>query len=370
MKANVAMDSQPVQTQVDLKSLGQALVPGSVLNAATSAIQSASNAAKAVVSNGSSSSGQPAPAVHHSMAATAKVFAAVQGHWLSACIGVMLQLRIADILVANTQQSSTANTVSNGTAEALAGVHVHSQQDDALSIDQLAEAAKANKHHLYKVLRVLAQYEMLDELPGKRFKPNIATRELVQGEQPSLGHMASHLINKPKWDAWKMLPEAVQQGKTAFVLAHGMDVYQFGELPEQSAFGDEFCKAMSYFTRHSLQGGKTSLKDAYDWKSARVIVDVGGGRGELLSAVMSWAGQQTKGAILDRQMVIDSIDIPNMFEAKGVQDAASRLTLVVGDVREPFPQQLHELKVGSMGIMYCTEAPVTSSPELVAKWHA
>jgi hypothetical protein len=35
---------------------------------------------------------------------------------------------------------------------------------------------------------------------------------------------------------------------------------QFGELPEQAAFGDEFCKAMSYFTHHSLKGGTTSLK--------------------------------------------------------------------------------------------------------------
>jgi len=60
---------------------------------------------------------------------------------------------------------------------------------------------------LYKVLRVLAQHELLEELPGKAFAPNAATAELAQGDQPSLGHMAAHLINKPKWDAWKMLPE-------------------------------------------------------------------------------------------------------------------------------------------------------------------
>jgi hypothetical protein len=37
-------------------------------------------------------------------------------------------------------------------------------------------------------------------------------------------------------------------------------VLQFGELPEQAAFGEEFCKSMSFFTRHSLTGGTTSLK--------------------------------------------------------------------------------------------------------------
>ena len=46
------------------------------------------------------------------------------------------------------------------------------------------------------------------------------------------------------------------------------------------------------------------LQDAYDWGSARVVMDVGGGRGELLSTVMSWAGPDCKGLLLDVQMVI------------------------------------------------------------------
>lgn len=76
---------------------------------------------------------------------------------------------------------------------------------------QLAKAcgltAPGAPSYLYKVLRVLAQHSLLEELPGKRFAPNTATRELVQGGDPSLGHMVHHLVNGPKWDAWKMLPE-------------------------------------------------------------------------------------------------------------------------------------------------------------------
>jgi hypothetical protein len=44
----------------------------------------------------------------------------------------------------------------------------------------VAKACGASSPHLYKVLRVLAQHEMLDELPGKMFKPNDVTRELIQ----------------------------------------------------------------------------------------------------------------------------------------------------------------------------------------------
>ena len=39
--------------------------------------------------------------------------------------------------------------------------------------------------------------------------------------------LRAYQINKPKWDAWKMLPEAVQQGEVAFALAHGgFDMHQ------------------------------------------------------------------------------------------------------------------------------------------------
>ena len=95
---------------------------------------------------------------------------------------------------------------------------------------QLADAAKvkpAGHDHFYKVLRMLAQWELLDEHPGKLFAPNLATKQLVRGKEATLGHFVDHQINKPKWEAWKMLPEAVQQGEVAFALAHkGLDMHQ------------------------------------------------------------------------------------------------------------------------------------------------
>lgn len=97
---------------------------------------------------------------------------------------------------------------------------------------QLASAAKvqpAGLDHFYKVLRMLAQWGMLDEHKNRTFTANLATQLLVRGKEASLGHFVDHQINKPKWDAWKMLPEAVQQGEVAFALAHGgLDMHQVG----------------------------------------------------------------------------------------------------------------------------------------------
>lgn len=44
-----------------------------------------------------------------------------------------------------------------------------------------------------------------------------------------------------------------------------------------------------------------------------------------------------------------SIDIPGMFEAKGVTGAKERLQLLVGDVRQPFPGPAQEAQVRTLG---------------------
>jgi hypothetical protein len=55
------------------------------------------------------------------VAAAAKVFGAIQGHWLSACLGVMLQLKIADMLVDHTNSSSSHANAPAGQGGAASG---------------------------------------------------------------------------------------------------------------------------------------------------------------------------------------------------------------------------------------------------------
>ncbi|KAK9836012.1 hypothetical protein WJX81_006289 [Elliptochloris bilobata] len=258
------------------------------------------------------------------LAATAKVFQAIQGHWLSACLGVLMELRIPEILADKKQMTFT----------------------------ELAKAAgvtQAGLDHFYKVLRVTAQYELLDELPEQTFAPNDATRELVRGKDATLGHFVDHQINKPKWDAWKALPEAVRTGQVAFAVAHGgLDMHQYDEEPGHEAFADDFQQAMTYFTKLSLTGGEVALENAYEWGGARCIMDVGGGRGEMLSRCMACAGAACRGILMDRPWVLDSVDIKGTFEAKGVTNAKDRLQFVAAEVREPFPAAVAEAGVDTL----------------------
>ena len=55
--------------------------------------------------------------------------------------------------------------------------------------------SEAGLDHFYKVLRVTAQWELLDETPeGKNFSANASTRELVRGKEASLGHFVDHQV--------------------------------------------------------------------------------------------------------------------------------------------------------------------------------
>jgi hypothetical protein len=69
--------------------------------------------------------------------AAAKVFGAIQGHWLSACLGVMLQLRVADILVDHTSSSSSHANAPAG-QDAANGNGSAADHSGGMSIEQVS----------------------------------------------------------------------------------------------------------------------------------------------------------------------------------------------------------------------------------------
>ncbi len=54
-----------------------------------------------------------------------------------------------------------------------------------------------------------------------------------------------------------------------------------------------------------LGGAQVPLEDAFEWSGSRSIMDVGGGRGEMLARCMACAGPQCRGILMDRPWVLD-----------------------------------------------------------------
>lgn len=129
--------------------------------------------------------------------ATAKVFQAIQGHWLSACLGVLMDLKIPEILHAQGEKGIGFEQVLPACSMRMyiIGITESPRMHADVQLAKAAGVTPAGHDHFYKVLRAMAQWELLDETPqGRMFSANAATRELVRGKEASLGHFVDHQV--------------------------------------------------------------------------------------------------------------------------------------------------------------------------------
>ncbi|TQN31552.1 O-methyltransferase [Haloactinospora alba] len=125
-------------------------------------------------------------------------------------------------------------------------------------------------------------------------------------------------------EAWAVLEESVRTGDTAFRIAHGDSVYEhLARCPQRQ---DTFDAAMA-----ASNVATDGIADAYDFSSVRCLVDVGGGDGTLLAAVLS-AHPHLHGVLYERP------DTARVAEEKLADHvAAQRCTVTSGDFLEEVP---------------------------------
>jgi O-methyltransferase domain/Dimerisation domain len=152
--------------------------------------------------------------------------------------------------------------------------------DGPCSSQDLAVAVGATDGPLYRLLRAVAAIGILEELPQRRF----ALTELGDGLRSdvpgSLAGWAAFVGREYYWAAWSRLIDGVRTGGHAFRLEHGTDPWSYRQThPEEIPI---FHRAMN-----SVSGQVAdSLASAYDFSRFRTIVDVGGGGGALIAAIL------------------------------------------------------------------------------------
>ena len=98
------------------------------------------------------------------------------------------------------------------------------------------------------------------------------------------------------------MPESVRTGENAFRLAHGVGVWEYrAARPEEGAVFD---RAMAANSRMVVR----SLLDAYDFGRFGTIVDVGGGNGVLLAALLA-EYPKLRGVLFDQPHVVAGVDL-------------------------------------------------------------
>lgn len=168
--------------------------------------------------------------------------------------------------------------------------------------DDLTEATQTDGDSLYRLLRALASVGVLHEEDGRRFSLTPVGDALRSDAPAGLGGWAAFVGSPYIWLAWSALLHSVQTGENAFRHVHGTDVWTHrAQRPEESA---RFDRAMTALTRL----GNRSLIDAYDFGRFETIVDVGGGRGALLEALLERYGSM-RGVLFDQPHVVDGVEL-------------------------------------------------------------
>ena len=161
---------------------------------------------------------------------------------------------------------------------------------------QLAASVDAHPQSLYRVLRALAALGVFSEGPDGQFALTPLAGPLRRDAPDSL-HAFALMWGDTFWPACGSLLHCVRTGQTAFDHLHGMGAFDYMHQHPQAA--EIFDEAMSNLTRVQA----AAVVAAYDFSGVRTLVDVGGGKGTLLAAVLR-ANPGMRGVLYERPDVL------------------------------------------------------------------
>jgi len=160
------------------------------------------------------------------------------------------------------------------------------------SIEVLATATGTQAPSLFRVLRVLVSVGIFTQDAQQRFALTPRAAWLRTNVPGSLRSMAVYCGAPWIWQAWGQLLEGVRTGQTAFDLVHGVPLFTYLEQhPEAAAVFNQYMVEMGDH-RHA------ALAAAYDFAGMHLVVDVGGGHGAALSAILQ-ANPTLRGLLFD-----------------------------------------------------------------------
>jgi hypothetical protein len=189
--------------------------------------------------------------------------------------------------------------------------------------DDLARASGTNPQALHRLLRALASAGVFARMDGDRFQLNPLAEYLRTGVAGSLRPWA--ILSNEHQLTWTALRHSISSGETAFDHLHGTSVWdQRKRNPEQGRLFNEAMTATNALVVRSVL-------DAYDFSRFGVVVDVAGGHGSLIQAILT--------ANPDLQGILFDVPAPIRETAASFERArlTSRCQLVDGSFFESVP---------------------------------
>lgn len=196
--------------------------------------------------------------------------------------------------------------------------------DGPLPAAEIAGRVGAHPEATYRLLRMLASYGIFAERGDGSFELTPMAEALRAGAPQSMRRIALLMGHPVHWEDWSHLTESVQTGEPSLPKYRGMSAWEFfGANPE---YGAVFGQGMTNLSELETE----PVVAAYDFSRFGTIVDVGGGRGTLLAAVL----QQAPGSRGVLYSPSSREDAEQELAAYGVAD---RCTIEEGTLFDPVP---------------------------------
>ncbi len=188
--------------------------------------------------------------------------------WITQAVSVAAELAIADLLV-----------------------------DGPRMAEELAKLTQTDSGALYRVLRALASVGIFAQDTQGRFLLTPQANQLrsdVADSQRSFAIMMGAEFDK----AWGELLHSVRTGEPGFKERFGVPFFQY--MMEHPGRHGIYDTAMGGYGRAEAE----AMLDAYDFSAVRTVVDVGGGSGVLMAAVLK-RHPEVRGVLFDLPAVVD-----------------------------------------------------------------
>ena len=193
----------------------------------------------------------PSTGHHRGMTSRAELRSMLTGFRVSAALSVAAELGISDLLAAGPR-----------------------------TLDELAEATSADPDTLLRLLNALATIGVYDRTGDGSFTNTSLGEGLRSDVQASMRPLARTLQDPAVWAAWGHLRHSVVTGENAFSALHGTDVWTHRAAhPEHNEVFNDNMTMLSSMVADAVAA-------AYDFRGMSTVVDVGGGHGILLAAIL------------------------------------------------------------------------------------
>ena len=199
-------------------------------------------------------------------------------------------------------------------------------QDGPRSSRDLACATSMHAPSLYRILRMLAAIGVFTETEEDLFGLTPLGETLRTEAAGSLRPLATCMGAQCNWQAWGDILHSIKTGESAFEHVFGTAYFQHLDRHPDNA--KQFVEAMNCCSTLYNE----AIVRAYDFSPFGKVVDIGGGQGRLVTAILK-ANPTTRGVLFDTPHLTPGAE--RLFEQEGV---SMRAEAMAGDFLESVPE--------------------------------